>query len=226
MTLSWALLIDGDNISVRHADPLFDLVRHGGGVIATVRIYGDWQKMNGWRERAGPLGIVLRPVSPVSSMKNAADVALAVDAMNLMHGRFPTGFCIASSDSDFVPLALELKANGRRVIGAGMRPATEALRAAFDDWHQLDTGPECAAKCSARPAAQSVVKRAAPPRDPFVAAVIAAMDGADWIGLSQLGTALIRSGHHKKGDRLLIRLRALGLIDRDVAGRIEIARPL
>src|SRR6266699_1765613 len=60
--------------------------------------------------------------------KNAADIKLAVDAMELAYERgFVSTFVIASGDSDFTPLVAALRALNRRVIGIGVKGSTSAL---------------------------------------------------------------------------------------------------
>ena len=49
-------------------------------------------------------------VHAAANGKNGADIALAVDAMDLVHGRWVDAFCIVSNDRDFVPLGLRLRA--------------------------------------------------------------------------------------------------------------------
>jgi hypothetical protein len=214
MKTSWALLIDAENVPVGHAKRLLDRVCIEGE-IATARVFGNFDKLKGWLDAAGPLSIGVRHLSPVSGTKNAADIALAVEAMNLLHSRFPpVGFCIASSDSDFVPLALELKAAGRRVIGAGMHPPTAFLRAAYHEWHQLDAEMNIAS----RPPAS--------PRDPFVVAVEKAMNGSEWVHLSQLGNTLCKNGHPKPKGGFRATLMRFGYRERKINGGYEIARPL
>jgi hypothetical protein len=60
--------------------------------------------------------------------KNAADIKLAVDAMELAYERaFVSTFVIASGDSDFTPLVAALRALNRRVIGIGVKGSTSGL---------------------------------------------------------------------------------------------------
>lgn len=53
--------------------------------------------------------------------KNATDIALVIDAMELLYTQRLDAFCIASSDADFTPLIMQLKANGHEVYGFGER---------------------------------------------------------------------------------------------------------
>ena len=60
--------------------------------------------------------------------KNASDIALVIDAMDLMHKGTLDGFCLVSSDSDFTRLAQRLREEGMVVYGFGERKAVEAFR--------------------------------------------------------------------------------------------------
>ena len=210
MTTSWALLIDAENIQVANLEPLLRLVRHRGD-IEVARVYGNIKRQPGWVEAAAAHGLVLRHQAQLAGTKNGADIALAVDAMKLMHSGFPTGFCIVSADSDFVPLAQELRAAGRRVVGAGHRAACEALRLAYHDW--LELGP--------------VEPPVAPP-DPLVEAVDRAMNGSEWIEhwrtWLQAQKERPPEGRWQTFASDCSTLRISGAQDRK--GRIEIARPL
>ncbi len=115
-----ALLIDADNISHNKiAEIIAELSKYGTANIR--RAYGDWSspQMNGWRHKLHEFAI--RPIQQFSysSGKNATDIALVIEAMELLYTQKLDAFCIASSDGDFTPLVLQLKANGHEVYGFG-----------------------------------------------------------------------------------------------------------
>lgn len=117
-----ALLIDADNIShSKIGIILSELSRYGTANIR--RAYGDWGSsgLKGWRDKLHEFAI--RPVQQFSysSGKNATDIALVIDAMELLYTQKLDAFCVASSDADFTPLVMQLKANGHEVYGFGDR---------------------------------------------------------------------------------------------------------
>ncbi|WP_328276154.1 NYN domain-containing protein [Sphingobium sp.] len=117
-----ALLIDADNIShTKIALMLAELSKYGTANIR--RAYGDWAKpgLKGWTEKLHEFAI--RPIQQFSysTGKNATDIALVIDAMELLYTQRPDAFCLASSDGDFTPLVMQLKANGHEVYGFGER---------------------------------------------------------------------------------------------------------
>ena len=115
-----ALLIDADNVSHgKIAAMLAELSKYGTAHIR--RAYGNWASpsMNGW---AGKLHeFAIRPIQQFnySKGKNATDIALVIDAMELLYTQKPDAYCIASSDADFTPLVMQLRAHGQDVYGFG-----------------------------------------------------------------------------------------------------------
>lgn len=117
-----ALLIDADNVShTKIAAMLAELSRYGTANIR--RAYGDWASagLKGWKDKLHAFAI--RPVQQFSysAGKNATDIALVIEAMELLYTQKLDAFCIASSDADFTPLVMQLKANGHDVYGFGER---------------------------------------------------------------------------------------------------------
>ena len=129
----YAVLIDADNILAIHAsDILKEAARFGE--LALRRVYGDWAstKLNQWRNATRELGMVARQQTVNISGKNASDIGLVIDAMDLLHtGRFD-GFVLVSSDSDFTALANRLREQGLDVIGIGEDKTPQSLRKAYN----------------------------------------------------------------------------------------------
>lgn len=115
-----ALLIDADNSPASKIDVILaELAKLG---VANVRrAYGNWKKneLKGWE---GVLhDYAIRPIQQfdVSKGKNATDMLIAIDAMDLLHTDRPDAFGIVSSDADFTPLVMHLRAKGATVYGFG-----------------------------------------------------------------------------------------------------------
>ena len=64
--------------------------------------------------------------------KNATDMAMVIDAMDLLYSNTFDGFCIVSSDSDFTRLASRIRENGLTVFGFGQKKTPESFRKACD----------------------------------------------------------------------------------------------
>jgi uncharacterized LabA/DUF88 family protein len=127
----FAVLIDADNTSPRIAAGLFDEVAKFGEA-SVRRIYGDFsgQRLKAWVEILQSYAIDPYQQFAYTQGKNACDIALVIDAMDLLHsGRFD-GFCLVSSDSDFTRLASRLREQGADVYGFGERKTPESFRQA------------------------------------------------------------------------------------------------
>lgn len=123
-----ALLIDGDNISSELTAPILAEAGKFGGVTIR-RVYGNWAtpSMQSWQQVALYYGLEQRHYEQVATGKNAADIALVVEAMDLLHSRDIRHFCLVTSDSDFTPLVRRLRTAGCIVIGIGKPPVPPSL---------------------------------------------------------------------------------------------------
>lgn len=135
-----ALLIDADNTQLSLIRQL--MVRAGSyGSLIVRRAYGDWSspRLQRWRTTLHRYGIVPVHLFNYAKGKNAADLALSIDAVDMLHlGQFD-GMCIASSDSDYTLLALRARQEGVRVYGFGERQTPRAFVGACERFIYLDT---------------------------------------------------------------------------------------
>lgn len=132
MAQSVAVLVDGDNISGKYAkDILTAAGKHGEPSV--VRVYRDAQSLSDWHNAYGYRMI------HAGTGKNAADILLALDAMELLLVREMRCFVIASSDGDFTHIATRLRENGAKVIGLGEEKAPDAFRACCSSFVELGT---------------------------------------------------------------------------------------
>jgi len=117
-----ALLIDADNSPSSKIDVILaELAKVG--VTNIRRAYGNWKKdgLKGWEAVLHEYAI--RPVQQFdySKGKNATDMVMVIDAMDLLYSDQPDAFGIVSSDADFTPLVMHLKAKGAQVFGFGAK---------------------------------------------------------------------------------------------------------
>lgn len=125
----YAVLIDADNIPAKFAGPILKEIT-GFGEPALRRVYGDWSsgQLRGWTDTVRAHGLVAHQETANTKGKNASDIGLVIDAMDILHtGRFD-GFVLVSSDSDFTALANRIREQGLDVIGIGEGKAPESLR--------------------------------------------------------------------------------------------------
>lgn len=131
-----ALFVDFENlvtrtgVSAEHFDiqSALDVLLEKGKVLFR-RAYCDWSRFPGASRNLHDHGVELIDVPPSTRAgKNAADVRIVIDALELAYLREHIDtFVIASGDSDFCPLAYKLREIGRTVIGMGVREATSPL---------------------------------------------------------------------------------------------------
>lgn len=124
-----AVLIDADNVPAKFASAILDEVKLIGEP-ALRRVYGDWSsgQLGKWSDCIRSLGLVAHQETANTTGKNASDIGLVIDAMDILHGQRFDGFVLVSSDSDFTALANRLREDGLMVIGIGENKAPEALR--------------------------------------------------------------------------------------------------
>ncbi|HEV2079205.1 MAG TPA: NYN domain-containing protein [Allosphingosinicella sp.] len=159
-----ALLIDADNVAHAQIAPMLaELSKHG---VANIRrAYGNWasESLKNWKGRLQDHAI--RPVQQFSysAGKNATDMALVIDAMELLYTQKLDAFCIASSDADFTPLVMQLRANGLEVYGFGERKTPEPFVNACSTFLYFDSLGEGAAPVETAPGAKTAAPVGAKP---------------------------------------------------------------
>lgn len=134
-----ALLIDADNASHNGIDPVLTALAELGTVNIR-RAYGNWRKqaLKGWVDRLHKYGIEPQQQFDITRGKNATDMKMTIDAMDLLFGGRVTGFGIMSSDSDFMPLAMRLRQDGYPVYGFGSAKTPEGFREACTRFIDVD----------------------------------------------------------------------------------------
>lgn len=132
-----ALLIDADNLPPVAVDFVFEHLRERGVLVPVRRSYGGHEKLAGMKD-------VLRRHAVrafVNQGKGTTDVALVVDAMDMLHrDALPAAVAIVSSDADFAPLALRLREAGMHVMCFAKRDNadSDALMRAYDEVVYVD----------------------------------------------------------------------------------------
>ena len=187
---SLAVLIDADNTSARYAQAIFEeIVTLGEANVR--RIFGDFSssRLAGWDGAIKSLAILQNQQRSNTTGKNAADIALVIDAMDLMHKGKLDGFCLVSSDSDFTRLAQRLREDGLQVYGFGERKTPEAFRNACTRFIYVENLVEAVAEKGGASSTTATAAEKQPPSK-AVKIVVKAMEGADddgWVDLGSVG---------------------------------------
>lgn len=192
---SLAVLIDADNTSARYARAIFEEVAKLGEANVR-RIYGDFadDRLRGWRDVMQQLAIVPAQQFNYTTGKNAADITLVIDAMDLMHRGHLDGFCLVSSDSDFTRLASRLREEGAVVYGFGAKKTPEAFRNACSRFIYIENLLDAPAETDSAGAGQkqAAAKKESPSR--AIPIIVKAMeeleDDEGWAHLGGIGSRI------------------------------------
>lgn len=192
-----AVLVDGENITAACADAVLRLAQ-GLGQVAVRRVYRDAARGGGWAGIAG-----FRTVhSGDSRGRNAADMALAIDAVAMALRGQADAFVLVSSDGDFTGLALWLRENGFAVTGVGEAKAPAGFRAACDSFRIVEAAraaPEATPAPAAPQAPPGTGTGIGPATAPEVLLarvdkVLGAQQGEGWLRIVSLGHVMARAG--------------------------------
>ena len=137
---SIAVLVDADNAELGKMEALIEKISIYGRITVR-RVYGNWQKdiLKKWPEVIKRLAFNPQQQFDYVKGKNATDIALVIDAMELMHTKLYDAFVIVSSDSDYTPLCIKLKESGIFVIGAGRSTTSDSFKRSCDEFIIVDT---------------------------------------------------------------------------------------
>jgi uncharacterized LabA/DUF88 family protein len=187
------VLIDADNTSPRIAAGLFEEVAKFGEA-SVRRIYGDFSssRLKSWTDILQKYAIDPYQQFAYTSGKNASDIALVIDAMDLLHSRRFDGFCLVSSDSDFTRLASRLREEGADVYGFGTQKTPESFRQAcrrFIYTENLVAEPSAPGKDKQGGAGRGLLPASA--SVPLLKKAIEQIETEDgWVGLGPVGRHL------------------------------------
>lgn len=134
-----AVLIDAENTSVKYVEVVLKELKQYGD-ISVQRMYGDFSSkaMNEWSKKGLEYAILPIHQARYTSTKNASDIMLVIDAMDILFQGTADIFCIVTSDSDFTRLASRLREGGKKVIGMGKSNASKAFITACNEYKFLD----------------------------------------------------------------------------------------
>ena len=190
-----ALLVDGDNARPTSLDPVLTVLAELGTVNIR-RVYGNWNKstLKGWSELTHQYALEPHQQFDVTKGKNATDMKMTIDAMDLLFSGRVDGFGIMSSDSDFAPLVMRLRQDGLPVYGFGTAITPVSFKHActrFIDVEALTATPAEAASASKAPIDKEVI-------DLLIDAVSASKrDERGFASLSEIGQ---RAGNRSSFD--------------------------
>lgn len=192
-----AVLIDADNTSAKIVNGLFEEIAKIGEASAR-RIYGDFSgtRLKGWADVLNSHAIIPSQNFATTSGKNATDIALVIEAMDLLHsGRFD-GFCLVSSDSDFTRLAARIREHGLHAYGFGTQKTPKSLRQACNRFiyteNLLPTEPSPSSGPGTAPV-EAQPRHSPSKARPLIQKAIAQLDAeGGWVALGGVGSQLVK----------------------------------
>ena len=134
-----ALFIDADNAPASKIDIILsELARYG--VVNIRRAYGNWKSpcIKPWEDVLHEYAIQPIQQFDLTKGKNATDIALVIDAMDILYTKDVDTICLVSSDCDFTPLVTRALADGKFVIGFGERKTPKAFTNSCSKFLYLD----------------------------------------------------------------------------------------
>lgn len=121
------LLVDGDNATPSDVGKVLQIAK-GLGNVLTKRIYGGGPILEAWKDAALEHGLDVVHQYAYTKGKNATDMAMTIDAMDLLHSGAYDGFCLMTSDFDFTPLVKRIGKSGKKAYGFGNSSTPQAFR--------------------------------------------------------------------------------------------------
>lgn len=134
-----ALFIDADNAPASKFEKVLSEVAKYG--LVTIRkAYGNWKSptLKGWEELLHEYAIQPIQQYDLTKGKNASDIAMVIDAMDIMYTKNIDVMCFISSDSDFTPMVTRALAEGKVVLGFGERKTPSPFVNACSKFLYLD----------------------------------------------------------------------------------------
>ena len=155
------LLIDADNVSVDVMEQAVKLLLNQHGAVHVRRAYCTAEGAMKHQAVFKHLGI--KPMVNLAAGKNSTDIALAVDAIDLVLAERPDVVVIASSDSDFAPLVQRLREKGCVVRGIGQHGKTgDETQGVYDDYTVLEHRKSASSEAMAKPARKTAARKTTP----------------------------------------------------------------
>ena len=134
-----AVVIDADNTKASKMEAMLREISTRGRIV-TKRAYGNWKKesLKNWESVLKRLAINAQQQFDYVAGKNATDMALVINTIDLLYRNIYDGFVIVSSDSDYTPLAIRLRESGVYVMGIGEQKTPESFRNSCDEFIFLE----------------------------------------------------------------------------------------
>ena len=193
---SIALLIDADNSPARKIEFIISELAKEGAVDIR-RAYGNWKKqgLKGWEEVLHEHAIQAMQFFDLVKGKNATDMALLIDAMDILYTKKDVQtFGLVSSDCDFTSLVRRLREDGKQVIGFGDQKTPATFINSCTRFLYLDDEPPASMTDRQEPPTGKELKGNTKLMNALRSAVRAAEDQEGWAQLGPVGSHIANQG--------------------------------
>ena len=207
------VFIDCDGVSPKDAARALEVIAMHGRV-CFVRSFGNYNggSASAWAHFIGRYGADARHLPTLTPGKNATDIALTVDAVEVLLTRPIDLFALVVSDADFVPLARRIRAEGKLVFGFGQRSTPQVFRHLCDKFWDFKS---LAQQQSAGEPSATYWKLAPSHAEEFILAVLREVaPGGTAVAVNVLGQALV--GRRPEFDPRIYSRRTLSDLLRDL----------
>lgn len=204
---SIALLIDADNAPAAKIEFIIsELATYG--IVNIRKAYGNWTKpaLAGWIKVLHEYAIAPKQYFDLVKGKNATDMALLIDAMDILYTKDVSTFGLVSSDCDFTPLVLRLREDGKQVIGFGRQKSPEPFVLACSHFIYLDEDDTSKTPQKKKEISVTTLKQNTKLMNTLRTAVKEAADEDGWASLGPVGSYISNQGpfnHRTYGFRKL-----------------------
>lgn len=204
-----AILIDCDNVSSKYTEDIFnDISKYG--TVNIRRAYGNWKdkKLIGWERLIQDFNI--QPIQQFSYTqgKNATDIAMIIDMMDLLYTKDLKAVALVTSDSDFTPIVTRILADGLTVYGYGEEKTPKAFVNACSQFIYVEKlSPENSTTTNSYQGANYDIKKDGSLKNLLLTAVKQTIDENEWSDLKDVGLYIkqnssfspINHGYNKLG---------------------------
>ncbi|MFP4351846.1 MAG: NYN domain-containing protein [Puniceicoccaceae bacterium] len=194
-TGSIALLIDADNAPAAKIDFIIaELASYG--MVNIRRAYGNWKKrgLAGWERVLNEYAIQPIQRFDIVKGKNATDMSVVIDALDILYTRNVDVFCLVTSDCDFTPLARRLREEGKQVIGFGGQQTPEPFSKSCSRFLFLDEDERAKENRKEKASNPSILKTDSRLMTLLRSAVEAVGDEDGWAPLGLVGSHISNQG--------------------------------
>ncbi len=191
-----AILIDADNTPYKSIGKILDYSHKFGNIIIK-RAYGDWSTstLKEWNTVFREYAVKPMQQFQFTKGKNSTDIAMVIDAMDILHSKIVETFILVTSDSDFTGLAVRIRENGLKVIGIGRKTAPASFVKGCEEFIFIENlappAPEKVEKV-ALPNSQATEGKIAEGQELLYKAVMNTADENGNVFGSSLGTMLLK----------------------------------